>query len=193
MTTASTNAQSSLKNLLKQKPWSGLNLIEMEQVHGDKLAVISNPGELPSGKIPLTDGVITNQPGVGLLVRTADCLPILLHHQSGLIGAIHAGRKGTQKGILSKALHRIKNDFGIKDNLTVWFGPAICGSCYQIDRETDQHFDLYKENRKQLEEVFPLGSAVLKEINICTLEHPDYFSYRQTGPGVKMNYFLIAQ
>ncbi len=193
MKIAFTNAQSSLEELVSQKPWKNLKMVELEQVHGNSVAVITDPSQIPSQKIPQVDGVLTNQPGVGLLVRAADCLPILLHHESGLIGAIHAGRKGTEKRILYQALRLARDKFAVTSDLKIWFGPAICKNCYQIDRQTDLHYDLIQENLQQLEEVFPPEAVSLKIAEICTLEHPDYYSYRQTGPGVKLNYFAITQ
>jgi len=193
MKIAFTNAQSSLDELISQKPWKNLQMVELEQVHGSSVAVITDLGQIPSQKIPQVDGVLSNQPGVGLLIRTADCLPILLHHESGLIGAIHAGRKGTKKRVFYKALRLVREKFAVRSGLKVWFGPAICKSCYQIDRQTDLHYDMIQENLQQLAKVFPSESVSLKIEEICTLEHPDYYSYRQTGPGVKLNYFAIAQ
>ena len=54
---------------------------------------------LPFPETPFAEGdaLITTQKNAALVVRTADCLPILIYHSSGIIAAIHAGRKGTEQ------------------------------------------------------------------------------------------------
>ena len=77
--------------------------------------------------------------------------------------------------------------------LEIWFGPAICKDCYQIDRATNLHYDLFQENIKQLEELFPINNIKFHKSDRCTLYHNDQLhSYRKTGKGVKMNYSLIG-
>ncbi len=143
-------------------------------------------------KLSNVDAVLTTRAGIGLAVRTADCLPVLIHHPSGLIGAVHAGRKGTEAGILSKVGKIIKTDFNLEEGLHFWFGPAICNQCYQIDEQKDLHYNLLRNNTDQLYKIFKPEKINIHFANICTLEHPEYHSYRETGQGVEMNYSAIV-
>lgn len=170
------------------KSFLAVPTVEMQQVHGASVAVVAEPAK----RYPNIDAVITTQPNLGLIVRTADCLPILIAHPSGLIAAVHAGRKGTQAGILYKTLKKIKRQFGLHDQVHIWFGPHICADCYQIDRETNLHYDLKKENLKQIVSVYLDSQVKVALSEGCTLESPALHSYRQTGAGVPMNYAGIS-
>lgn len=180
--------------------------IKMQQVHGN---IIEEVDKIPSEsiiEIPGTDACFTSQKNLFLSVKTADCLPILIHgigeNDQGFVAAAHAGRKGTQKEILYKLLEKLKEKYKFvktSNELYIWFGPAICFDCYQIDKETDLHYDLIEENKKQItkfcekygfDEKNHLKLEILKK---CTLhENNNFYSYRACGPGVKMNYSFIG-
>lgn len=175
-----------------QSYFGQLPIVEMQQVHGVAFHELT---ELPADHLtlPQVDGVITSLSGVVLAVRTADCLPILMYHPSGVIGAVHAGRRGTQQGILQKILTHLRQQKQITNDLQLWFGPAICESCYQIDQVTDLHYSLISQNIQQLQTVFPEGSYTLSIDTTCTQEHVDWHSYRRNGQQSGRNYSLITK
>lgn len=163
-------------------------IVQMQQVHGAKVAVIP---EAVVEKVPGVDGIVTTNPELMLVVRVADCLPILLYHETGVIAALHAGRKSTKAGLLTNTLQLLKQQFDITDNLNVWFGPHICEACYEVNQETHEHFSLYTHNVEQLE-----NSGIdyqLTTLNTCTLHEQGFHSYRRSGMGVPMNYAAITQ
>lgn len=193
--------------------------IQMEQVHEAKITEInttSNNSKLMSAPISKVDACFTTQKNMYLSVKSADCLPILIWGYSSentpFIAAAHAGRKGTEKKILLKLLEKLNEKYAFVDLLQkksaqihIWFGPAICEKCYQIDRKTDSHYGLIDENKKQVLDFFsnqnlhfqknPLlaKQMQLKIENRCTLHEPEqFYSYRATGSGVKMNYSFIG-
>ena len=179
---SATGSLPELKSFLKAP------LVQMEQVHGSSIAVVSEPAK----RYPHVDAIITTKPNLALVVRTSDCLPILIAHPSGLIAAVHAGRKGTDDGILYKTLKKLKRQFGLHDQVHLWLGPHICANCYQIDRKTDLHYNLRKENLKQVISIYLDSQVKVAVSEDCTLEAPDLHSYRETGPGVEMNYAGIV-
>ncbi|NCS87025.1 MAG: hypothetical protein GW773_04225, partial [Candidatus Pacebacteria bacterium] len=70
-------------------------------------------------------------------------------------------------------------------------GSAICKECYQIDKKSDLHYDLYQKNIDQIEKSGMIVKIIRSEF--CTLHNNDLFhSYRKSGPGVAMNYSLIG-
>ena len=74
------------------------DLAELRQVHG--VTTIFNPAPVASGSEPVQegDGLATDRADVGLLIKTADCQPILLAHKSGRhIAALHAGWRGNRQ------------------------------------------------------------------------------------------------
>ena len=80
------------------------------QIHSDHITVVKaedgGKGALDKeSRLPDTDGMITDAPGVCLLVLSADCVPVLLYDPvKRVIGAVHAGWRGTVAGIAGKAV-----------------------------------------------------------------------------------------
>ncbi|MBI4823116.1 MAG: peptidoglycan editing factor PgeF [Nitrospirae bacterium] len=99
------------------------------------------PKQLHTGKVielkmdmtpQVADAVITGRKDVLIGIQTADCVPILIYSRdSNLIAAVHAGWRGTVKGILKKTLRKMLNS-SKSDNILMAIGPAIRGCCYKV-------------------------------------------------------------
>ncbi len=178
------------------------HLLQMEQIHGAESAVVDERFDLETltaqspadtSRLSGVDAVLTSLPNLTLEVRTADCAPILLAHPSGIIGVIHAGRNGTEQKILQKTLNLLKETWNITDDLHIWIGPHICAECYEINRQTSEHYDLLTENLKQLHAEFAPETISLTLDGRCTAHHNGkLYSYRKEGAGVPMNYSGIT-
>jgi YfiH family protein len=83
------------------------------------------------------DGHATDAVGVLLTVSTADCVPIfLVDPESRAVAVLHAGWRGAAAGILERGLDTLGVRAGTQTaNVHVHFGPAICGSCYEVGPE----------------------------------------------------------
>jgi polyphenol oxidase len=123
------------------------DLIFCQQVHGNKIALVDESSlqnlALPTEtSFPKTDGLITLIPRKYVAVIVADCVPVLfvdLKHQ--IVGAIHAGRRGIESGIIQVALHTLHQEFGcFTQDLLVCIGPSIRSCCYFVDSETTYTF-----------------------------------------------------
>jgi YfiH family protein len=173
------------------------HLIEMQQVHSNAIAILEdnkNFSTAHSTRIPNVDGVITTLPNLLLVVRTADCVPILFAHPGGVIGALHAGRQGTQQQIFLQALQLLKHRWQIERDLQVWIGPHICSTCYEVDRATGETYDLLSEILRQLRSEFSTEAATVAIDDRCTAHNLDQLhSYRKEGAGVLMNYSGILR
>ena len=92
------------------------------------------------------DGLITNKPGINLMLTFADCTPIFIYDQvHHAIGNIHSGWKGTVQKIGQKAVLRMKEEYDSKqEDLIVCIGPCI-KSC---------HFEVRDDVKKIFEETF---------------------------------------
>ena len=114
------------------------NLIFAEQVHSSNI-YFCPPGI--GGYIKLqADGLITETPGQILIIKTADCLPILIYDSHGnKIGAIHAGKEGLIKGIIEETLKIFNSS---PASLIVGIGPHIRKCCYFL-KETKK---IYSQN-----------------------------------------------
>jgi len=176
------------------------SFVQMQQVHEAKFQEITSKTNILK-PIKSIDACYTTLPNTFLSVKTADCLPILISGTSKtavpFIAAAHAGRKGTQKKILLKLLNTLFQTYHWTQ-LNIWFGPAICVDCYQIDRKTHTHFDLITQNKQQIDlctaqNTLSSSTVTLTIANHCTLhENQTYHSYRKSGPGVPMNYSFIG-
>jgi copper oxidase (laccase) domain-containing protein len=80
---------------------------------------------------------MTDEPGVLLAVAAADCVPVfLVAPDTRAVAVLHAGWRGAAGGVLERGLARLVEDLGATlDEMHVHFGPAICGSCYEVGPE----------------------------------------------------------
>ena len=107
-------------------------IVTPQQVHSNRVAIIS---ESDAGQvIPSTDGLVTDTPGLGLLLRFADCQPILLYDPvRHALGLIHAGWRGAAQGIALRAVETMQEAFGTRpQDLIAGLGPAIGRCCYAV-------------------------------------------------------------
>jgi len=164
------------------------SIVFMEQVHGNMLANVEQ--DVPHS-VRGVDTLVTDRPGVQLVIRHADCLPIAIH-AGHWKAAIHAGRISTTLKIAQNVVQYIKRHSNDIQDWHIFFGPAICVDCYQVDQATDAHFDLIAENRQQIESEVPASAVAFTISQICTkCQNQQYFSYRGDGKGTPMNYSVI--
>lgn len=83
------------------------------------------------------DGLVTNTPGLALVVFTADCTPVLLYDAvTGAVGAVHAGWKGTAQDITGKAVDAMVKNYGCDPkNICAAIGPNIGPCCFETDED----------------------------------------------------------
>ncbi|GAA4694128.1 polyphenol oxidase family protein [Nocardioides nanhaiensis] len=167
------------------------------QVHGDTVVHLTEPSPPPQaspGLFPDADALVTATPGLGLMVRVADCVPVLLADtRAGVVGVAHAGRAGVVLGVVERAVAAMA-ELGARE-LRAWIGPHVCGACYEVPaamrEEVERRrpgtaattrwgtpsIDLAAGVRAQLD---ALGAHVV-EVGGCTLEEPRLHSYRRDG------------
>lgn len=159
-----------------------------EQVHGTMIARVTEPGNHSE-----TDGLITDIPGISLVVQVADCLPIYFYDLCRkVIGLAHAGWKGTILRISSEIVLEMKNHFGTHpQDLWVFFGPSIGPCCYDVGQDVSGQFsskylsegklDLWQSNRDLLVETGVKPERIVMS-RLCTACHPEWFySHRASG------------
>ncbi len=165
----------------------GAALADMHQVHGHVVVEAGGPRER-------CDALVTDRADVVLMVRVADCVPVLLADPAaGVLGAAHAGRQGLVEGVVEACVARMR-ELGAVD-VEAWVGPHICGACYEVPPELQQQvvdrepaalsttswgtpaLDIGAGVHAQLER---LGVTV-HDAARCTLESADLYSYRRDG------------
>lgn len=117
-------------------------LVLTRQTHSDIVRRVdgSDCKGLDHHQYPECDGLITNTPGVGLVVFTADCTPILFHDPvTGAVGAAHAGWRGTAAGIAAKTVETMVQAYGCRpENIRCAIGPNIGPCCFETDADVPQ-------------------------------------------------------
>lgn len=187
-------------------------VVRTRQVHGNGVLRVG----APLTERPECDALITDVPGLALVVSTADCLPILIHdpvHRA--VAAVHAGWRGTAQRIVTQALVAMGKAYGTDPaDCRAAIGPGIRRCCFEVDAVVTEpmahavsnweayatvarpgHWllDLAGVNRELLE-----GAGVLSEriedIGLCTSCRGDlFFSHRaeKGRTGRMMNFILL--
>lgn len=141
--------------------------ITAEQVHGAAVAVVNSRTGTP---LPGVDGLITAEAGVTLGIYVADCCAIfLVDPQRKVIGLLHSGRKGTEQGIVTRAIGLMHTEFGCEPgDLIVQLSPCVRPPQYEVD--------IAAEITRQCNAV---GVRDVHDSGTCTATHQDrYYSYR---------------
>ena len=90
-----------------------------------------NGSSWPADDVPVADALVTVRRGVGLMVRVADCVPVLLADPVvGAVGAVHAGRLGVTLDVVGRAVAQMRA-LGA-EQVRAWIGPHVCGRCYEV-------------------------------------------------------------
>lgn len=107
-------------------------LCTAEQIHGDTVAVLTRPA---SEAICGTDGIVSNTPGLVIGIYVADCCAVYLTDpRTGAFGIVHSGKKGSELGITTNAIEKMRQHFGSDPaNLVVQLSPCIRPPAYEID------------------------------------------------------------
>jgi polyphenol oxidase len=123
----------------------GNGLAMLKQVHGDRIREIGEKEQLPVA-VQQGDGLITGRSGVALCIKTADCAPLLfVDRRLKVIGAVHAGWRGTALGIAAKMAGIFLNRFlSRSEDIMVFIGPAIGPCCYEVDSPVFEVFSAIK-------------------------------------------------
>ena len=183
-------------------------LLLLHQVHGR--AIASAPiGRAAEWTRPHADAVVSNDPSSALVVRVADCAPILLaDRRTGAVAAVHAGWRSTMQSIAVDAVQMLCSDYGARpSDLIAAIGPSLGSCCGEMGEEVLEafraeghgdedlqrwfarepgqrpHFDLWRANRDQLESAGVPATAI-HAAQLCTKTYATTFhSYRAAGPG----------
>jgi YfiH family protein len=167
----------SVKSVNNLKDNVGIRFIaSMNQTHSDVVTFVKSP------RVYDSDGIYTEKPKLGLVVQTADCMPILLIDKKR-IGAIHSGWRGLKNNIVEKAIKK----FDV-NQLSISIGPHAQSCCYEIKEDVKKYFNDYTEVRDDM--FFLNMSQVLKDLSeeqgfqleissICTICNSSYNSYRE--------------
>ena len=179
-------------------------VVSVTQVHGTDVLVVDRATAAARTFDGGWDALVTDQPGVLLTVRTADCVPVLIHDPvNGIVAAVHAGWRGAVSGIVPKILAVMSRRFGSQPaSLRLSLGPSVGFCCYEVDEPVLTRLRAGYADWKGLVQATGPGAARLNlrglvrgqarsagvreegisSVGLCTFCHPDlFYSYRRDG------------
>jgi YfiH family protein len=174
------------------------SVYDVWQVHGVNVAIAVAPRPKSMPHQP-ADIILTNKPGITVMMRFADCVPVFLHDPiHRVIGIAHAGWMGTVHAAARIAVEAMQANFGSNPGeILAAIGPSIGPDHYEVGPDVMAqvrqalgqdassllgniagriHFDLWMANRLILEQA---GVKQIEQANLCTVCHSeDWFSHR---------------
>ena len=174
------------------------------QIHSSFIEKVDNENEIHTN----IDGLLTDNKGISLVLRYADCTPILLYDtKKNIVGNIHSGWRGTTQKIGKKAVLKMIDEYGSNpEDIICCLGPCIQKCHFKVDEDVKNIFEenfSYMNNRNIIEkgeieeekqkyyvDTTLINRLMLEEIGIkneniiesklCTVCHSDVFhSYRK--------------
>lgn len=171
-------------------------LVTVQQVHSSDVVTVTAPHRSP---LPKADAMVTSTPGLVLSVLTADCQPVLFADEgTGVVGAAHAGWKGTLNGVLEATVEAMEQLGALKGDIRAVIGPSISQAAYEVgpeffdqfmsvDGESSRFFAQGKDEHLQfdlpgygLHRLRSTGVGEAEWIRHCTYSDPArFYSYRR--------------
>ena len=193
--------------------WETQAVVSARQVHGREVVRVVR--EMAGGSdLPDCDALVTDEPGVLLMLKFADCVPITLWDPvRKVVGLAHAGWRGTILGTPGATVTFMVEHFRSRpSDILAGIGPSIGSCCYQVgpevakladqvfagtgvvqrDSDTDVRFDLWRANSETLMRAgVPEESISLA--GICTRCHSElFFSHRAAGGQLAGRFGVVA-
>jgi len=143
----------------------------------------------PGTQFDRCDGLWSNEPGQGMMLLTADCLPLALARANGsapALAILHVGWRGLLAGIVERGAEALGGG-----RLTAAIGPGIGPCCYEVGEEVADSFraafgdGIVQESRLDLwsaaeQALRAAGCEEVERTDLCTYCHPDrFFSHRR--------------
>ncbi|MCY3781005.1 MAG: peptidoglycan editing factor PgeF [Chloroflexi bacterium] len=180
-------------------------------VHSVETLVI-NGNTSSNGQLKKADAIITDQADRPLVMRYADCVPLLLYDPvRRAIGLGHAGWRGTVKGMAGKMVREMRFAFGcLPEDIQAVIGPAISRRNYRVGADVvaeadayfgedagvvardpaggTQTFDLWRANQLDLSRH---GVTEVEVLDICTYENTDEFYSHRAEEGMTGRFGVV--
>lgn len=182
------------------------HLVSLYQVHSPTVVVVREPWTAETAV--QGDGMVTNQPGIGLGVLTADCAPIIFAAKGvSAVGIAHAGWKGALAGITSSMMEAMEQLGAKRSSLVAVIGPTISKRAYEVGSEYRERFVAAEaknatfftsgNNEKYyfdlpgylLDRIQREGIAEVHNLDLCTYsDEEQFFSFRRSVHREELKY-----
>lgn len=182
-----------MKLLQLLRPYGCERLVWLNQVHGTHVLRVTSE---VSASVADADAIVTDQVGVGCVIMTADCLPVVLSNADGTeVACVHAGWRGLLSGVIEAAADAMR-----EPPSCAWLGAAIGAESFEVGPEVRTQFVQEDpasavaftalSNGKDNADLYQLARLRLMRVGVervsggehCTVtNHQDFFSYRRDG------------
>jgi YfiH family protein len=165
-------------------PWTWLH-----QVHGAEVVEVEFPGDRAGAA---ADAAVTTGSGAALAIHTADCAPVALVSPQGVVGAVHAGWRGIEAGVIEATVDRMRSLGAVELQAVV--GPCIRVECYEfgvddLGRLAARYGPAVRGETRQGRAALDVPAAVLAALGragvetvggppVCTACDERFFSHR---------------
>ncbi|MDP6374248.1 MAG: peptidoglycan editing factor PgeF [Pseudomonadales bacterium] len=169
----------------------------LKQVHGVRCVRATRKSCIA---VPEADAAWTDETGLGLVIQTADCVPVVLAEASGgKIAALHGGWRGLVDGIVERTVEAMGGE-----SLTAWVGPSIGAQAYEVGVDVFEAVAAIVDARQVMRETVAQGKwmlnlfeftrlllqmACVREVcisGVCTHTDERFYSYRRDGATGRM-------
>ena len=170
-------------------------LANASQVHGVD-AMIAGGAPEPPGKTAEADILITARPGLGLLIKQADCQAVMFYDpEHRVVAHAHCGWRGQMAGILAATVSHLASHFDSRaEALHAAVGPGLGPCCAEFRNYRQElppevwkyqvrpnYFDLWQLSFDQLKAA-GLQPGNIEVAGLCTrCRAEEFFSYRRDG------------
>jgi YfiH family protein len=184
------------------QPFGAKRLAWLNQTHS---CTAHQLGAALQPELQVGDGLITQQPGVVLMMMTADCLPIVLSNAEGSeVACVHAGWRGLANGVIEASVAKMHQPAAY-----AWIGTAISAAHFEVGPEVravfvDQDHDFINDfalhaSGKYLADLYAIARKKLHKLGVgqvlcsrhCSYAEPQFYSYRRQAITGRMATFVF--
>jgi polyphenol oxidase len=195
------------KAIYKKLGINSFSIIEAQQIHQDRILPLNedNTKMWRGNVVTGIDGFITDQKDSPLIIRVADCAPVVFyepdHH---ILGLFHVGWQGATLDIHTKGLQLMQTIYKVDPKKVLcWIGPCAARCCYRVDTEPEQRNSeawkgfIRKSKNEWIVDIPGYLEASLREVgilkknlildNTCTVESSNLFSQKRANVSDERN------
>jgi len=188
--------QWTLSDFRKRRGWENFDIAWPKQTHSARVHFIESASR---GRLQ-GDALATDKPGIFLIIKTADCLPVfLIDRRKRVVAAVHCGWRGSRERILERTVAGLGARYGCRPaSLLAALGPCIEAPCYEVGDDVRDEFraeglaegvfrrvrpgkylfDLREANRRQLTAAGLVAQDIF-DVAICTRCDARLHSFRR--------------
>ena len=165
-------------------------LVSVRQVHGTRLVDAEEAGEDTEA-----DGLVTTRPGLGLLIKQADCQAVILAAPGqGVVANLHVGWRGNVRNLPGLGVEHLHRHYRVEPSrLWAAISPSLGPCCAEFVnhrqelppefaryRVAGDNFDLWQITWDQLCQA-GVRPERIETAGLCTRCDRRFFSYRREG------------